>query len=34
MLKRIALGLLAAQSAVALRFGMYIDEYVGFPQSY
>ncbi|KAI2786475.1 hypothetical protein POX_g08861 [Penicillium oxalicum] len=27
MLKRIALGLLAARSAVALRFGMYIDEY-------
>lgn len=28
MLKSIALGLLAAQSAAAMRFVMYIDEYV------
>jgi chitinase len=27
MLKNIALGLLAAQSAAAMRFAMYIDEY-------
>lgn len=27
MLKNIALGLLAAQSAAAARFAMYIDEY-------
>jgi hypothetical protein len=28
MLMKIALGLLAAQSAAAARFAMYIDEYV------
>lgn len=27
MLKRLALGLLAAQSAASLRFAMYIDQY-------
>lgn len=31
MLKNLALGLLAAQTAASMRFAMYIDEYVESP---